>query len=201
MKKILIQPSFTDRDTQSLSLYLNDLNKLPVLSREEEKLLFAKYKQGDKRQQEKLILHNLRFVVSIAKYYQNMGVLLEDLIQEGNIGLIRQLAKYNPSTELRFITYQVWWIKQQMMYSLSLYSRQIKLPQNRILELDRIYKYINAYEQENTYPPSIDEIAEYMNVDKSSVLTFMDLDQPILYLFDPISEDFNLIDTITNEKT
>lgn len=74
------------------------------------------------------------------------------------------------------------------------------MPQNRILELDRIYKYINAYEQENTYPPSIDEIAEYMNVDKSSVLTFMDLDQPILYLFDPISDDFNLIDTITNEK-
>lgn len=197
MKNILIQPSFTDRETHSLNLYLSDLNKLPVLSREQEIQLFKDYKQGDKRQQEKLITHNLRFVVSIAKYYQNMGLLLEDLIEEGNIGLIRQLSKYDPSMDLRFITYQVWWIKQQMMYALSLYSRQIRLPQNRILELDRIYKYISDYEQRHMYLPSIEEIAEFMQVDKRQILNFMDLDQPTVYLFDPITDDFQVIDTLS----
>lgn len=197
MKNILIQPSFTDRETLSLNLYLNDLNKLPVLSKEEEVILFKQYKEGNERQKEKLITHNLRFVVSIAKYYQNMGLLFEDLIAEGNIGLIRQLSKYDPTTELRFITYQVWWIKQQMMYALSLYSRQIRLPQNRILELDRIYKYINDYEQKHTYIPSVEEIAEYMNVDKKQILTFMDLDQPTVYLFDTLNDDFQVIDTLT----
>ena len=197
MKNILIQPSFTDRETHSLNLYLSDLSKLPVLSREQEIQLFKDYKQGDKRQQEKLITHNLRFVVSIAKYYQNMGLLLEDLIEEGNIGLIRQLSKYDPSMDLRFITYQVWWIKQQMMYALSLYSRQIRLPQNRILELDRIYKYIGDYEQRHMYLPSIEEIAEFMQVDKRQILNFMDLDQPTVYLFDPITDDFQVIDTLS----
>ncbi len=197
MKNILIQPSFTDRETHSLNLYLNELNKLPVLTKGEEVELFTQYIAGDKRQEEKLITHNLRFVVSVAKYYQNMGLLLEDLIAEGNIGLIRQLSKYDPSTELRFITYQVWWIKQQMMYQLSLYSRQIRLPQNRILELDRIYRYISSYEQEHMYIPSIDEIAEHMKIDRRQILTFMDLDRPTVYLFDPISEDFNIIDTLS----
>ncbi len=197
MKNILIQPSFTDRETHSLNLYLNDLSKFPVLTKTQEVELFKAYKQGDKRQEEKLITHNLRFVVSIAKYYQNMGLLLEDLIAEGNMGLIRQLSKYDPSMELRFITYQVWWIKQQMMYALSLYSRQIRLPQNRILELDRIYKYINNYEQEHMYIPSIEEIAEYMQIDKRQVLNFMDLDQPTIYLFDTITDDFQVIDILS----
>ena len=125
-----------------------------------------------------------------------MGLLFEDLIAEGNIGLMRQLSKYDPQTELRFITYQVWWVKQQMMYQLSLYSRQIRLPQNRILELDRIYKYINSYEQEHMHIPSLEEIAEHMHVDKKQILTFMDLDQPTVYLFDPISEDFLVVDTL-----
>lgn len=84
-----------------------------------------------------------------------------------------------------------------MMYALSLYSRQIRLPQNRILELDRIYKYINDYEQKHTYIPSVEEIAEYMNVDKKQILTFMDLDQPTVYLFDTLNDDFQVIDTLT----
>ncbi len=196
MKNIIISPSFTDRDCKSLSLYLNELNKIEVLNREEERELFLRYADGDLIQRELLIVHNLRFVVSVAKHYQNQGVLFEDLIAEGNIGLIRQLDKYDVHKELRFITYQVWWIKQQMMESLSLYSRQIRLPQNRILELDRIYKFIDRYEQQHTYPPTLEVIAEHMNLDRSVVLSFLELDRKTLYLFDPINESNCLIDVI-----
>lgn len=199
MKNVFVQPSFTDRETKSLNIYLNELNKIPVLTKEQEVELFKQYKEGSLVQREKLITHNLRFVISIAKHYQNMGILFEDLVEEGNIGLIRQLQKYDPSTDIKFITYQVWWIKQQMMYQLSLYSRQIRLPQNRILELDKIYRFINTYEQEKSYPPSIEDIAEYMDIDKKQILNFMDLDRPIVYLFDQITEDFTVIDSIAQQ--
>lgn len=196
MKNIIISPSYTDRNTKSLQIYLNDLNKLPVLTKEEEKQLFILYKDGDMAQREKLITHNLRFVVSMAKHYQNQGILFEDLIEEGNIGLIRQLDKYDLKKDLKFITYQVWWIKQQMMEALSMHSRQIRLPQNRILELDKIYKFINDYEQENLHSPSMEQISEHFEIDIKTICNFINLDQPTLYLFDPINENLCLIDTI-----
>lgn len=196
MKNIIISPSYTDRNTRSLQIYLNDLNKLPVLTKEQEKELFILYKEGDMAQREKLITHNLRFVVSMAKHYQNQGILFEDLIEEGNIGLIRQLDKYDSKKDLKFITYQVWWIKQQMMEALSMHSRQIRLPQNRILELDKIYRFISDYEQENLHSPSMEQISEHFGIDIKVICNFINLDQSTLYLFDPISENLCLIDTI-----
>ena len=196
MKNIIIQSSYTDRSSKSLQIYLNELNKLSVLSREEEKELFIQYKAGSMIQREKIINHNLRFVVSIAKHYQQQGLLLEDLIEEGNIGLIRQLEKYDVNKDLKFITYQVWWIKQQMMEALSINSRTIRLPQNRILELDRIYRYISDFEQEFGRTPTTEEIGEQFNMSSQTVLTFINLDQPTMYLNDPIGEDIYLIDTI-----
>lgn len=196
MKNIIISPSYTDRNTRSLQIYLNDLNKLPVLTKEQEKELFILYKEGDMTQREKLITHNLRFVVSMAKHYQNQGILFEDLIEEGNIGLIRQLDKYDLKKDLKFITYQVWWIKQQMMEALSMHSRQIRLPQNRILELDKIYKFISDYEQANLHSPSMEQISEHFEIDIKIICNFINLDQPTLYLFDPINENLCLIDTI-----
>lgn len=196
MKNITISPSITDRDCKSLQIYLSELNKIKVLTKEEEKNLFTQYKQGDLSQRDKLITHNLRFVVSIAKHYQNQGILLEDLIEEGNIGLIRQIDKYDPDKDLKFITYQVWWIKQQMMECLSLHSRIVRIPQNRILELDRVYKFIEVFEQENEYPPTIYQIAEHMNIESSILFMFLELDKRTLYLFDPIYEGNCLMDSM-----
>ena len=132
MKSIQIKRSITDRSNITINDYLKDINKIPMITPEEEKELGKKIKEGDKESKDKLIVSNLRFVVSVAKQYQGQGLSLDDLINEGNIGLIRAADKFDVDKGFRFISYAVWWIRQSILQALSEQSRTISLPMNQV---------------------------------------------------------------------
>jgi RNA polymerase primary sigma factor len=162
MRQLKIQKQITNRESQSLDKYLQEIGKVPLISVDEEAELARRIRQGDEEALEKLVKANLRFVVSVAKQYQNQGLPLTDLISEGNLGLIKAARRFDETRGFKFISYAVWWIRQSILQALAEQSRIVRLPLNRVGALNKINKVLARLEQEYEREPSPEEIAEAM---------------------------------------
>ncbi len=163
MRQLKITNSITSRGSQSLEDYLNDICKQPLLTAEEEVKLAQRIRNDDREALERLVCANLRFVVSVAKQYQNQGLTLPDLINEGNIGLIKAAEKFDETRGFKFISYAVWWIRQSILQALAEQSRMVRLPLNQVSAVSRINKLITKFEQEHERKPSADELSELID--------------------------------------
>src|SRR6187399_2519759 len=164
MRQLKITKQVTNRETQSLEKYLQEIGKVSLITAEEEVELARKIKQGDKKALEKLTKANLRFVVSVAKQYQNQGLTLGDLINEGNLGLIKAAQRFDETRGFKFISYAVWWIRQSILQALAEQSRIVRLPLNQVGSLNKINKAYSKLEQEFEREPTADEIAELLDL-------------------------------------
>ena len=169
MRQLKISKSITNREDSTLDKYLQEITQERLLTSEEEIALARKIKEGDKDALQKLTRANLRFVVSVAKQYQHQGLSLPDLINEGNIGLIKAAEKFDDTRGFKFISYAVWWIRQSIMQALADQSRLVRLPLNQVGSVNKINKISNKFEQEFERKPSIAEIAEEINLSQERV--------------------------------
>jgi len=186
MRQLKITKSITNRETASLDKYLQDIGKEELITAEEEVELAKKIKSGDQDALEKLTKANLRFVVSVAKQYQNQGLSLPDLINEGNLGLIKAAKRFDETRGFKFISYAVWWIRQSILQALAEQSRLVRLPLNQVGSLNKIKKATSRLEQRFERAPLVDEIAELMElpeykVDKAMKITtrYVSMDAPL----------------------
>lgn len=203
MKKIVIKPTITSSDEDSLSIYLHEIYNLNLISAEEEVELFEKIKQKDEKAFEKLIKSNLRFVITVAKQYQNQGLSLSDLISEGNIGLIKAAERFDATRGFKFISYAVWWIKQSILKALSENSRMIRLPQNKILISSKINKAYNLLFQKFQREPTVEEIAEETGLNPDIIKIFMERNEKPNSIDTTLNEndDFSLEDVLACEES
>jgi RNA polymerase primary sigma factor len=169
MRQLKITKSITNRESQSLDKYLQDIGKEELITAEQEVELAKKIKQGDQQALEKLTKANLRFVVSVAKQYQNQGLTLPDLINEGNLGLIKAAQKFDETRGFKFISYAVWWIRQSILQALAEQARIVRLPLNQVGSLNKINKAFSKLEQEYERPPSAEELAEILEVPEDKI--------------------------------
>ncbi|MBD3258662.1 sigma-70 family RNA polymerase sigma factor [candidate division GN15 bacterium] len=191
---------YRDED-RSLDLYLREIGETPLITAEEEVRLARKIKQGDKKALEKLTRANLRFVVSVAKQYQNQGLSLADLINEGNIGLIKAAKRFDETRGFKFISYAVWWIRQAILQALAEQSRIVRLPLNRVGTLHKIGKISSRLEQGLGRVPSPEEIAKELELSEGEVADTLKISNSHLSLDAPfsVSEDNSLIDILEDE--
>jgi RNA polymerase primary sigma factor len=191
---------YRDED-RSLDLYLREIGETPLISADEEVRLARRIKQGDKRALEKLTRANLRFVVSVAKQYQNQGLSLADLINEGNIGLIKAAKRFDETRGFKFISYAVWWIRQAILQALAEQSRIVRLPLNRVGTLHKIGKISSRLEQGLGREPSPEEIAKELELSEGEVADTLKISNSHLSLDAPfsVSEDNSLIDILEDE--
>jgi RNA polymerase primary sigma factor len=191
----------TTFDEGSLDLYLREISRYPLISRDEEARLASRIRDGDQEAMETLCRSNLRFVVSVAKKYQNQGVSLADLINEGNVGLIRAAHKFDETKGIKFISYAVWWIRQAILQALAEQSRIVRVPLNRAGTLHRIGRRSNALLQELGREPSAEEIARGMDISIEEVRKTMSISQAHLSLDAPLTpgEDNKLLDYLPDE--
>src|ERR1700760_806491 len=164
MRQLKITKSITNRESQSLEKYLQEIGKVELISPEEEVKLAIRIKQGDQKALDKLTKANLRFVVSVAKQYQNQGLTLPDLINEGNVGLIKAAMRFDETRGFKFISYAVWWIRQSIMQALAEQSRIVRLPLNRIGSVNKMLKTFTELEQQYQREPTAEELATVMNI-------------------------------------
>ena len=169
MRQLKISKSITNRESASLDKYLQEIGKEDLISADEEVELAQKIRKGDHESLEKLTRANLRFVVSVAKQYQNQGLSLPDLINEGNLGLIRAAEKFDETRGFKFISYAVWWIRQSILQALAEQSRIVRLPLNQVRALNKINKALAKFEQENERMPSVEELANETNMPKEKI--------------------------------
>ncbi len=160
MRQLKITKSITSRDSASLDKYLQEIGREGLLTVEEEVEMSQRIRKGDRRALDKLVRANLRFVVSVAKQYQNQGLSLPDLINEGNVGLIKAAEKFDETRGFKFISYAVWWIRQTILQALAEQSRIVRLPLNQVSAVNKISKAMTKFEQENERKPSADELSE-----------------------------------------
>lgn len=185
------------RDTECLTIYLRQINKIPLLTHEEETELALKAKAGDRKARERLINSNLRFVVSVAKKYAGQGMPLEDLINEGNIGLITALDKFEPDKGYHFISYAVWWIRQSILKALSEKSRTVRLPLNRANELMVIQKArMSLLMNDNTHEPTMDELAAETGLDASLIKDLLQISHEMISFDNPRSPESDSASTL-----
>ena len=163
MRQLKITKSITSRDSASLDKYLQEIGREGLLTVDEEVELSQRIRKGDRQALDKLVRANLRFVVSVAKQYQNQGLSLPDLINEGNVGLIKAAEKFDETRGFKFISYAVWWIRQTILQALAEQSRIVRLPLNQVSAVNKISKAMTKFEQENERKPSPDELAELVN--------------------------------------
>jgi len=173
MRQLKITKSITNRETASLDKYLHEIGKESLITVEEEVELAQRIRNGDRLALEKLTKANLRFVVSVAKQYQNQGLTLPDLINEGNLGLIKAAEKFDETRGFKFISYAVWWIRQSILQALAEQSRIVRLPLNQVGSLNKINKAFTKFEQENERTASPDEIADQLELSKDKVVDTM----------------------------
>ncbi|MCX8080252.1 MAG: RNA polymerase sigma factor RpoD/SigA [Bacteroidia bacterium] len=164
MRQLKISRQITNRDNASLEMYLHDIAKIPMITADEEVELASRIKKGDKSALERLVMANLRFVVSVAKQYQNQGLSLPDLINEGNLGLIKAAERFDETRGFKFISYAVWWIRQAILQAIAEQSRIVRLPLNKIGVINKIYQHSAAFEQMNEREPTLEEICEAMDL-------------------------------------
>ncbi len=189
--------------TRSLDIYLHEINKTPLLKREEEKELAERIREDDKAALDQLVKANLRFVVSVAKQYANQGLPLEDLINDGNLGLIKAAHRFDEKRGYKFISYAVWWIRQAMLQSLAEHSRIVRLPLNRAGTLYRIGKVSRQLDQELGRKPNAEEIAKKLNISIEEVQDTMNIANTHISLDDPYSNDQDdnaLVDYLMDEN-
>lgn len=199
MRQLKINKSITSRDDASLDKYLHEIAKEKMISIEEEIDLAKRIKLGDQAALEKLTKANLRFVVTVAKQYQNQWLSLNDLINEGNLGLIKAAQRYDETRGFKFISYAVWWIRQSIIAAIAEQSRIVRLPQNKIIKMGVIQKTTLRLEQELQRSPSEQEVAEYLDMDEEKVLEYSVYAQKDGHLDNPVwwdSEQWPVIDTI-----
>ena len=201
MRSFKISQSITDRQDASLNSYFKDVSRQPMISQEEEIELTKKIKEGNEAAVKKLVEANLRFVISVAKQYQNKGLALVDLIQEGNIGLIEAARKFDETRGFRFISYAVWWIRQAIIKALSDQCRTIRVPANQVVCMNKINKVIEQFEQQHGRKPSIGELEELTDIDHDTICLTMSAMNRSVSLESPIrDEDAScLLDIIPND--
>ena len=188
MKQLKISPSVTER-TPVIEEYLRDINKISMISPEEETELAARIQTGDLEALQRLVEANLRFVVSVAKQYQNRGLDLSDLISEGNIGLVKAAMKFDHTRGFKFISYAVWWIRQQILQALSGNCRTVRLPQNKVGILNKIAKEKNKFIQDNEREPTDEELAEILEMDISKLEEAVGNDSRVRSLDRPLTAE------------
>ncbi len=200
MRQLKITKSITNRESQSLEKYLQEIGKVELISPEEEVKLAIRIKQGDQKALDKLTKANLRFVVSVAKQYQNQGLSLPDLINEGNLGLIKAAQRFDETRGFKFISYAVWWIRQSILQALAEQSRIVRLPLNKVGLTNRIQKAYSQLEQEFEREPSAEELAEILELDIEEVSSTLGIAARHVSMDTPLSEgeDNTLIDVLEN---
>jgi RNA polymerase primary sigma factor len=169
MRQLKIATQITNRDSQSVEKYLQDISKLPMVTPEEEASLAREIRTGSDAALEKLVMANLRFVVSVAKQYQHQGLTLSDLINEGNLGLIKAAGRFDETKGFKFISYAVWWIRQSILQALAEQGRLVRLPQNKIGAYNRANKAIIAFEQEHERQPSVEELSKILEMSETEL--------------------------------
>ncbi|HSZ87455.1 MAG TPA: RNA polymerase sigma factor RpoD/SigA [Puia sp.] len=200
MRQLKITKSITNRESQSLEKYLQEIGKVELIGPEEEVKLAVRIRQGDQKALEKLTKANLRFVVSVAKQYQNQGLSLPDLINEGNLGLIKAAQRFDETRGFKFISYAVWWIRQSILQSLAEQSRIVRLPLNKVGLTNRIQKAYSQLEQEFEREPSSEELAELLNIDIEEISSSIGITARHVSVDTPLSEgeESTLIDVLEN---
>jgi RNA polymerase primary sigma factor len=192
MRQLKITKSITNRDVVSLDKYFQDIGREGLITADEEAELARRIKQGDQVALEKLTRANLRFVVSVAKQYQNQGLSLPDLINEGNLGLIKAAQRFDETRGFKFISYAVWWIRQSMMQALAEQSRLVRLPLNQVGSLNKIKKASSKLEQQYERAPSVDEIAESLDEPKHKIDKAMKISTRYVSVDAPLAQDDDL---------
>ena len=203
MRQLKIIKSITNRESASLEKYLQEIGKEELLTVEEEVELAQQIRKGDRKALERLTKANLRFVVSVAKQYQNQGLTLPDLINEGNVGLITAARRFDETRGFKFISYAVWWIRQSILQALAENSRMVRLPLNQVGNVSRVNRFCNQFIQENERRPSVEEIADALHLEPEKVngalLTsgrHVSMDAPLVE-----DEDSCLLDLLTNRES
>ncbi|MBS1621609.1 MAG: sigma-70 family RNA polymerase sigma factor [Bacteroidetes bacterium] len=206
MRQLKITKSITNRESQSLEKYLQEIGKVELISPEEEVKLASLIKQGNQKALDRLTKANLRFVVSVAKQYQNQGLSLPDLINEGNLGLIKAAQRFDETRGFKFISYAVWWIRQSILQSLAEQSRIVRLPLNKVGLTNRIQKAFSQLEQEYEREPSAEELADMLQLDLDEVSATLGISARHVSMDTPLAEgeENTLLDVLENpnaEKT
>lgn len=202
MRQLKITKSITNRESQSLEKYLQEIGKVELITPEEEVKLAIRIKQGDQSALEKLTKANLRFVVSVAKQYQNQGLTLPDLINEGNLGLIKAAQRFDETRGFKFISYAVWWIRQSILQALAEQSRIVRLPLNKVGLTNRISKAYSQLEQEFEREPTPEELAFLLDMDAEEIAATLGVAARHVSMDQPLSdgEESTLIDVLVNHN-
>ena len=203
MRQLKITKSITNRESASLDKYLQEIGKEDLITVEEEVELAQRIRKGDRLALEKLTKANLRFVVSVAKQYQNQGLSLPDLINEGNLGLIKAAEKFDETRGFKFISYAVWWIRQSILQALAEQSRIVRLPLNQVGSLNKINKAYSRFEQENERVPSPEELAAMMDLPKEKIIDTLRVSGRHVSVDAPFveGEDNSLLDVLENKES
>ena len=203
MRQLKITKSITNRESASLDKYLQEIGKEDLITVEEEVELAQRIRKGDQKALEKLTRANLRFVVSVAKQYQNQGLSLPDLINEGNLGLIKAAEKFDETRGFKFISYAVWWIRQSILQALAVQSRIVRLPLNQVGSLNKINKAFSRFEQENERRPSPEELADSLDLPAEKVADTLRVSGRHISVDAPFveGEDNSLLDVLVNDDS
>ncbi|MEO1049621.1 MAG: RNA polymerase sigma factor RpoD/SigA [Bacteroidota bacterium] len=203
MRQLKITNTITNRESQSLERYFTEISKVELLTPEEEVDLAKRIKEGDRKALERLVKANLRFVVSVAKQYQNRSMSLNDLINEGNLGLVKAAQKFDETRGFKFISYAVWWIRQSIMQALAEKSRPVRLPLNKVGTLNKIKQTMSDLEQKYEREPTPEELAEILNMSEYDVTNTLNSGAKSLSVDAPFQEgeDNSLLDVLENSDT
>ena len=203
MRQLKITKQVTNRESKSLDKYLQDISKLPLITADEEVELAQLIREDDQVALDKLVTANLRFVVSVAKQYQNQGLTLPDLINEGNAGLVKAAKRFDETRGFKFISYAVWWIRQAILQALAEQARVVRLPLNKIGSINKINKAYSFLEQSYQRPPSVAEIAKELDMTLSDVKLSMKNSGRHLSMDAPLreGEDFSLYDVVSSKES
>ena len=203
MRQLKISKSITNRESASLDKYLQEIGHEELLTTDQEVELAQRIRKGDKRALERLTKANLRFVVSVAKQYQNQGLSLPDLINEGNVGLIKAAEKFDETRGFKFISYAVWWIRQSILQAIAEQSRLVRLPLSQVGSVNKITRELNKFEQEHERKPSVDEIAERVDLPEDKIADAMKANSRHVSMDAPIAdgEDSSMIDFLAGDSS
>lgn len=204
MRHLTITKQITQRTDESINRYFQEINKYPLISAEEEVELSILIREGDKVALEKMVVSNLRFVISVAKQYQNQGLSFSDLINEGNVGLVKAAKKFDETRGFKFISYAVWWIRQSIMQAISEQTRIVRLPLNRLSSINKIKKAIPLLEQSLEREPTVAEIADFLDLTREEVMVANNIKMREVSFDKPLSQngdnDFSLYDFVQTDN-